>query len=71
MVIKMLRLEESETYKMLLQKGKEEGIKEGEREGEKKAKITIAKELLKKGMGIDEIAEITKLPKEDIKKLLK
>lgn len=65
-VIRMLRLEESETYRMLLQKGKEEGKKEGEKE----AKLAVAKELLKRGMNIDEIAEITKLSKEEIKKLL-
>lgn len=62
----MLRLEESETYRMLLQKGKEEGKKEGEKEG----RLAVAKELLKRGMNIDEIAEITKLSKEEIKKLL-
>jgi len=57
-VIRMLRLEESETYRELIKKGEKEG------------KLAVAKELLKRGMNIDEIAEITKLPKEEIKKLL-
>jgi predicted transposase/invertase (TIGR01784 family) len=65
-VMNMSILEESKIYKQILAKGEKEGIEKGE----KKAKIAIAKELLKKGMGIDEIAEITKLPKEDINKLL-
>jgi predicted transposase/invertase (TIGR01784 family) len=57
-VIRMLRLEESETYRELIKKGEKEG------------KLEVAKELLKRGMNIDEIAEITKLSKEEIKKLL-
>ncbi|MBE3578977.1 MAG: Rpn family recombination-promoting nuclease/putative transposase [Caldanaerobacter subterraneus] len=61
-VIRMLRLEESETYRKLIEKGKKEGEKEG--------KLAVAKKLLKKGMNIDEIAEITELSKEEIKKLL-
>jgi len=61
-VIKMFRIEESETYKMIIEKGIEKGAKE--------EKITIAKKLLKEGMDIDRIAEITELSKEEIKKLM-
>lgn len=57
-VIRMLRLEESETYRELIKKGEKEG------------KLAVAKELLKEGMDIDKIAKVTKLPVEEIKKLL-
>lgn len=69
-VIKMLDLEKSATYRRLKEEGKIEGIKEGIKEGEKQGKLAVAKKLLKKGISIDEIAEITELPKEEIKKLL-
>ncbi|ETO39558.1 Rpn family recombination-promoting nuclease/putative transposase [Thermoanaerobacterium aotearoense] len=61
-VMKMFRIEESETYKMIIEKGIEKGAKE--------EKISIAKKLLKEGMDIDRIAEITELPKDEIKKLM-
>ncbi|WHE06778.1 Rpn family recombination-promoting nuclease/putative transposase [Thermoanaerobacterium thermosaccharolyticum] len=61
-VIKMFRIEESETYKMIIEKGFEKGAKE--------EKFSIAKKLLKEGMDIDRIAEITELSKEEIKKLM-
>ena len=52
---------------------KEEGLDEGEKKGERKGKlkrlIEIAKEMLKKGISIDDISEITYLPKEEILKL--
>jgi predicted transposase YdaD len=57
-VIRMFRIEESETYKMIIEKG------------EKEKSIKIAKKLLKEGMDIDRIAEITELSKEEIKKLM-
>jgi predicted transposase/invertase (TIGR01784 family) len=60
--MRMFRIEESETYKMIIEKGIEKGAKE--------EKISIAKKLLKEGMNIDRIAEITELPKEEIKKLM-
>ncbi len=73
-VEKMFRLEESETYKMIIEKGIEKGIKKGIEKGiekgKKEGKIAVAKKLLEKGMDIDEIAEITELSKEEIKKLL-
>ena len=43
--------------------------KEGREEGRKEANIEIAKKLLKKGMSIEEIVEITGLTKEEIEKL--
>jgi len=54
-------LEESKIYREILEKGK--------KEGEREKSIEIAKDLLKEGMGINKIAQITKLPVEEIKKL--
>ncbi len=55
-------LEESKIYREILEKGK--------KEGEREKSIEIAKELLKEGMDINKIAQITKLSVEEIKKLL-
>ena len=41
----------------------------GLHEGEKKATIKIAKELLKKGMNVNEVSQITSLTVEEIEKL--
>lgn len=57
-VIDMSILEESKVYKNILEKGKKE------------KSIEIVRELLKEGMDINKIAQITKLPVEEIKKLL-
>ncbi|HHY80345.1 MAG TPA: hypothetical protein GX516_08445 [Thermoanaerobacter sp.] len=54
----MLRIEESEAYKMILEKGAKE------------KSLRIAKELLKEGMDINKIAKITELSIEEIKKLM-
>ncbi|WP_028991393.1 hypothetical protein [Thermoanaerobacter thermocopriae] len=66
----MLDLEKSATFRRLIEEGRKEGKKEGKKEGEKEGRLAVAKELLKRGMNIDEIVEITKLPKEEVKKLL-
>ena len=50
--------------------GKKEGIKEGIVKGVKEEKIQIAKNMLKKGMSISDIIEITGLTKEEIEKLV-
>ena len=52
-----------------MQQGIQEGIREGMKEGEKKAKIETAKKMLKKGINIDIIIEITEMNKEEIMKL--
>lgn len=57
-MVKMLNLEKSATFRRLIEEGKKE------------AQMAIAKELLKEGMDIDKIAKVTKLPVEEIKKLL-
>ena len=50
---------------------REEGIKEGRAEGEKRKQIEVVKKLLKRGMTIEEVAEISELEKEEIEKLIK
>ncbi|PHO07985.1 hypothetical protein BFT35_02730 [Thermoanaerobacterium thermosaccharolyticum] len=64
--MRMFRIEESEAYKMIIEKGIEKGIKKGAKE----ESIKIAKKLLKEGVDIDRIAEITELSKDEIKKLM-
>ena len=49
--------------------GIEQGRKQGIEQGTKLRNIEIAKNMLKKGIDIDTIVEITELTKEEIKKL--
>ncbi|ABY93181.1 MULTISPECIES: helix-turn-helix domain-containing protein [Thermoanaerobacter] len=51
---------------MILEKGIEKEIEKDVMQ----EKIAIVKEMLKEGIDIDKIAKITKLPVEEIKKLL-
>jgi len=51
------------------EKAMEKGKVEGKTEGELNKSINIAKNLLRKGYDIEEIAEVTELPIEEIKKL--
>ena len=51
------------------QRGHEKGTQEGTQQGIKNEKISIAKNMLKKGMNIEDIIDITGLTKEQIKKL--
>ena len=52
-------------------RGKEKGKEEGKIEGKKEKQIEIAKKLLKRGMKIEEISEITELTKEQLIKINK
>ena len=52
-----------------IKQGIEQGIKQGIEQGTKSRNIEIAKNMLKKGIDIDTIVEITELTKEEIKKL--
>ncbi|MGF7400217.1 Rpn family recombination-promoting nuclease/putative transposase [Thermoanaerobacterium thermosaccharolyticum] len=61
-VVRMFRIEESETYKMIIEKGIEKGAQQ--------EKIAIAKEMLSEGISIEKISKITKLSVEEIKKLI-
>ena len=66
-------IEENEARNTALHKGiaqgREEGLKEGLEQGEKKKQYEIAKKLKNKGIAIEEIMEITNLPKEEVEKL--
>ena len=53
------------------EKGRKEGLKEGEEKGRKKEKLIIAKKLFQKEMSLEEVAEMTKLPLEEIQSLPK
>ena len=53
------------------EKGRTEGIEEGKTQGKLKEKQEIAKKMLTKGLLIGEIADITGLSQEEIKKLKK
>ncbi|MDI3477328.1 MAG: hypothetical protein PWQ59_853 [Thermoanaerobacterium sp.] len=69
-VVRMFRIEESEMYKMIIEKGMQKGIEKGIEKGEKEKSIKIAKKLLKEGMDIDKVADITELNKDEVKKLI-
>ncbi|MDI3476557.1 MAG: hypothetical protein PWQ59_82 [Thermoanaerobacterium sp.] len=66
----MFRIEESETYKMIIEKGMQKGIEKGIKKGAQQERIAIAKEMLSEGISIKKIAKITKLSVEEIKKLI-
>jgi predicted transposase/invertase (TIGR01784 family) len=51
------------------EQGREQGREEGREEGEHKKAIAIARELKKKGLSIEFIAETTELPIEEIENL--
>ncbi len=53
-----------------LKEGRREGRKKGRKEGEKQQQIKIAKKLLKKGIDIEEVQEITGLSSEKLQSLL-
>ena len=50
-------------------KGRQEGLQEDLREGKREEKLRIAKKALMKGMNIDEVVELTELPREEVLKL--
>ena len=54
---------------MLLIMPQEKEKKNGKSEGKKDEKIEIAKKLLKLNMPLEQIIEITELPKEEIEKI--
>ena len=57
--------------KILMNTKYEEGYDKGIAKGEKQNSIEIAKKMLEKGMSEDEIAELTQLSIEEIKKIYK
>ena len=74
-LIRDIEIEKEEARKIGLQEGREEGKeqglqegrKEGKAEGIKKAKIMIAKKLIKNAFDIEKICEITGLTKTEVK----
>lgn len=60
---------EKESRKKGMREGMREGRKEGMREGEKRAKLSIAKEMLKQGIKIEDISKIVKLSIEELNKI--
>ena len=54
----------------MMYEAKRDGKKEGIIEGAKEEKLQIAKNMLKKGMNVSDIIEITGLKKEEIEKLM-
>lgn len=50
--------------------GREEGIQQGIKKGAKEKQIEIAKRMLKNGMKLEDIQEITELTKEEIENLI-
>ena len=53
-----------------LKKGEAIGLEKGEAIGEHKKALVIAKNLLKKGLSVEDVSEITGLPTQEIKKIL-
>jgi predicted transposase/invertase (TIGR01784 family) len=66
-ILEVLRM--SKVLRALEEEAKDEGRVEGRMEGSLEAMRVAAKKLQLKGMSIEEIAEITGLPKEEIRKL--
>ena len=54
---------------MPLEKARRKEKQNGIEEGAKEKQIEIAKKMIKKGMSIDEIMELTNLSEEEIEKL--
>ncbi len=63
------RIGKEEGMKEGIREGIKEGIKKGIEEGQKEAKRGVAKRLLKKGIAIEVIVDITELTKEEIEQL--
>lgn len=49
--------------------GLKQGIEQGIEQGIRKEKLKVAKELLKTGMAVEKIVEITELSKEEVEKI--
>ena len=62
--------DEHAIYDKGLDDGIEKGIQKGKEKGAREKQIEIAKSMLKKGMNVSDIIEITGLTKEEIEKLI-
>ena len=61
--------EERKYQNTIVDNAREEGLEQGRTEGEKQKALNIAKELLKDGMSVQKIANITKLEIKQIEAL--
>ena len=61
--------DEQSAMALATERGVEQGMRLGEKNGEHNSKIKIAKNLLKKEMKLEDIAEVTGLSIEEIEKL--
>ena len=59
-----------QVYEEGKEKGIVEGIERGKLEGITEGKLQMARELLNLGFSVEKLAEITKLPLEELKKAL-
>ncbi|MBE0469752.1 MAG: hypothetical protein IBX55_09635 [Methyloprofundus sp.] len=65
-----LEIEQLPSYRIGMKRGESEGELRGEKRGEKIKAILIAKKLLGTGMSIEQIAEITELPLNELEALI-
>jgi predicted transposase/invertase (TIGR01784 family) len=63
------KIDGGEIMQTLAQRLRKEGEKQGKKQGVKEEKIRTAKELIKRGVAADIIAEATALPLKEIEKL--
>ena len=60
---------EKRSYNEGIEKGMEKGLTQGITKGREQEKLEIAKNLLKEGMNIEKVSEITSLSIEEIKSI--
>ena len=61
--------EEARMMPALFEQIKNEGLEQGREQGEKKASVKIAENLIREGMDIAKVCEMTELSREQIEKL--
>ena len=69
MLVNAIARDRKKMYEEGLKEGKQEGLKEGEMKGERKGKRQIARALLARDMAVPDIAAITGLSEEEIRKI--
>lgn len=70
-VLERIEKEDRQIREICRQEGKREGKREGIKEGISKAKIEIAKEMIKQKIDIEKICRCTKISKKEIEKIKK
>ena len=69
-VINAINTAKKDGYAEGYAKGFAEGFVEGFAEGSKFRKVEIARKMLQRGMAVEEVAELTNMTVQDIKKIL-